>query len=41
MDEVRANTDLIREEILQAIQDMYQSDFIIDVNFSDIKYQQQ
>ncbi len=41
MDEVRANTDLIREEILQAIQDMYQSDFIIDVNFSDIKFQQQ
>lgn len=39
MEEVQANTDLIRQEILQAIQEIYQSDFIIDVNFSDIKYQ--
>lgn len=37
--EARDNQDKIREEILQRIQTMFDSDFIFNVSFSDIMFQ--
>lgn len=38
-DEMKNNTEAIQDEILKAIQDMFRSDFIIGVNFSEITVQ--
>ena len=39
IDEARSNIVSMRDEILTAIQGLYQSDFIIDVTFRDITFQ--
>jgi len=39
LEEVKSNTDILREEILKKIQAMYDSEFIFDVTFSSTLYQ--
>lgn len=39
LEEARNNQDQIKEEILKRIQDMFDSEFIFNVAFSDIMYQ--
>ncbi len=38
MDQFKANQELIREEVLERIQTLYDSTFIFNVNFSDYLY---
>ena len=37
--EARDNQDKMREEILERVQKMFDSDFIFNVSFSDIMFQ--
>ncbi len=38
MEEARADEEALKDEILARLQEMFNSDFIFDVNFSDVKY---
>lgn len=39
LEEAQANRDMMREEILERVQEMFKSDFIFQVSFSDIMFQ--
>ena len=39
MEEARSNQELIKQQILEAVQEMYDSDFIFNVSFGEYMFQ--